>query len=148
MDYDEVRPADSDVSLLQLHAGMFALADRYEVPDLLPVAANKCSVRCLASWKPLEFLSSVQDVYDGTPPSISLLRKTACTAIRRYLPAVLNDGSVSRHYDQIITENPDFAKDLLRSYVINPVFGPYYTCNSHQCMEVLQVRYKQCRKGQ
>jgi hypothetical protein len=41
MDYDEVLPADADDSLLKLHAKMFALADRFEISDLLSVAANK-----------------------------------------------------------------------------------------------------------
>ena len=80
MDYDEVIPLGADVSVLQLHAGMFALADKYEILDLLSVAANKYSARCLTSWEPSEFLSSIPDVYDGTPPSISLYYRDAATA--------------------------------------------------------------------
>jgi hypothetical protein len=148
MDYDEVLPLYADVTILQLHARMFALADKYEIPDLPSVAADKYSARCLTFWKPLEFLSSIQDVYDGTPPSISLLRKIAYTAIRRNLPAMLNDETISKLYDQAVTEYPDFTKDLLQSYVINPVFRHCYTCSSHQRMEILQVRCKNCKKGQ
>jgi hypothetical protein len=148
MDYDEVIPVDADVSVLQLHARMFSLADKFEIPDLLSVAANKYSVRCLSSWEPSEFLSSIRDVYDGTPPSITLLRKIAYTAIRRNLPTMLNDGTISKQYDQTVADLPGFAKDLLQSYITDPVFWRCYTCRSHQCMEVLQVRCKRCKKGQ
>ena len=145
MDYDDILPENADVFLLKLHAKMFALADRFEIPDLLSVVANKYSFRCLTSWEPLEFLSSIQDVYDGRPPSVSSLRRIAYTAIRRNLPAMLDDEIVLGQYDQTVTESPDFAQDLLRSYVMNPVFSRCYTCSSHQGMEILQVRCKQCR---
>jgi hypothetical protein len=148
IDYDEAIPDDSDVSVLQLHAKMFALADKYEIIDLLSVAADKYSARCLTFWEPSEFLSSISDVYNGTPPSISALRRHVYTEIRRKLPAMLNDKTISEHYDQAVTEHPGFAKDLLQSYVVEPVFKHCYTCGSHQRMEVLQLRCKTCRKGQ
>lgn len=148
MDYEDVLPADTDDSLLKLHAKMFALADRFDIPDLLLVAASKYSVRCLTSWEPIEFLASIRDVYKGTPPSLSSLRRAAYTAIRKNLPAMLDDETVLKRYDQTVTENPDFAQDLLRSYVTDPIFMRCYTCSSHQRMEILQVRCKQCRRGQ
>jgi hypothetical protein len=52
MDYDDDIPLDADVSVLQLHARMFALADKYKILDLDSVAANKYSARCLTSWEP------------------------------------------------------------------------------------------------
>jgi hypothetical protein len=148
MDYDEVMPLDADLSVLQLHARMFALADKYEISDLLSVAANKYSARCLTAWEPSEFLSSIPDVYDGTPPSISTLRRHAYTAIRKNLPAMLNDETISNDYDHTVTEHPDFAKDLLQSYVVEPVFKRCHVCSSHQRMEILQMRCKVCKKGQ
>jgi hypothetical protein len=146
--YDEAIPEDSDVSVLQLHARMFALADKFEIIDLLSVPADKYSARCLTSWELSEFLSSIPDVYNGTPPPISALRRHAYTAIRRKLPAMLNDKTIWEHYDQAVTVHPGFAKDLLQSYVVEPVFKHCYTCSSHQRMEVLQLRCKTCRKGQ
>jgi hypothetical protein len=63
MDYDKVLPADADASLLRLHAKMFATAGRFDIPDLLLVAANNCSVRCLTSWEPIELLASIRGVF-------------------------------------------------------------------------------------
>jgi hypothetical protein len=60
---------------------------------------------------------------------------------------MLNDETISNHYDHAVTEHPDFAKDLLQSYV-DPVFKHCYVCRSHQRMEILQVRCKVCKKGQ
>jgi hypothetical protein len=73
---------------------------------------------------------------------------TAYTAIRRNLPTMLNEEAIAEHYERTITENPDFVKDLLRSYVNSPVFRHCYTCGSHQTMETLQVRCKHCKRGQ
>jgi speckle-type POZ protein len=148
MDYDDTLPADADLSLFQLHARMFSLADEYMIPSLLSVAADKYSAQCLGSWNPSEFLSSIHDVYNGTPSRVSRLRRAACTAMRSNLPTMLKEEAIARHYDQTITENPEFAKDLLRSYVRDPVFRHCYTCGLHRIMETLQVRCTHCKRGQ
>jgi hypothetical protein len=60
---------------------------------------------------------------------------------------MLNDETTSKHYDQAVVEHPEFAKDLLQSDVVDPVFERCYVCTSHQRMEVLQVRCKVYKKG-
>lgn len=60
---------------------------------------------------------------------------------------MLDDETVLRQYDQTVTEDPDFAQDLLLSYVMDLLSRRCYTCSSHQRIEILQVRYKQCRRG-
>lgn len=147
MDYDEKLPVEAELSLLQLHAKMFSLADEYIIPGLLSVAAETYSARCLKSWESSEFLSSIHDVYNGTPPSVSLLRKVAYTAIRRNLSTILNEEATAGHYERTVTENPEFTKDLLRSYVNDPVFRHCYTCGSHRDMEILQARCKHRKRG-
>jgi hypothetical protein len=54
---------------------------------------------------------------------------------------MLDDETVLRQYDQTVTEDPDFAQDLLLSYVMDLVSRRCYTCSSHQRIEILQVRY-------
>ena len=146
-EYDDCLPEEADISLLQLHARMFALADQYDIPGLSHLAAEKYFSRCTASWEPLEFLVSLQDVYETTPVSTRLLRNTACTAIRKQLPRMLDNKDVAEMYDKILSGTPDFTKDLLRCYVSNPLYGYCQSCYSYQPMEALQGRCKKCKKG-
>ncbi|OAL42720.1 hypothetical protein IQ07DRAFT_525665, partial [Pyrenochaeta sp. DS3sAY3a] len=148
MDHDEVMPEGTNVSPLQLHAQMFALADRYDISELLSVAAKKYCERCTNSWEPIEFLDSIEDVYELTPASMDSLRKAACVTIRRHLPGILDDSVTAERYEKALSENPDFAKDLLHSYIDKPLFGHCGTCHSEQSMEPLQTRCQRCKKGQ
>lgn len=66
-EYDDCLPEEADVSLLQLHARMFALADQYDIPGLSHLAVEKYFSRCTTSWEPLEFLVSLKDVMKPPP---------------------------------------------------------------------------------
>jgi hypothetical protein len=146
-EYDDCLPEDADVSLLQLHARMFALADQYDIPGLSNLAAEKYSSRCTASWTPLELLVSLQDVYETTALSIRRLRNTACMAVRKHLPEMLDNEEVAEMYEKILSGIPDFTKDLLRCYVSNSLYWHCQSCRSLQPMEVLQGRCKKCKRG-
>jgi hypothetical protein len=146
-DYDDDLPDGTELSLLQLHTRMFALADQYEILNLSTIAAKKYCSRCAVSWTPTEFLASIRDVYGSTPSCVRNLRDSACMAIRKHLPQMLDDESIAKLYEETLTENPDFAKDLLKSYVNEPFYGNCSTCGSNQPMEALQARCKKCRKG-
>lgn len=122
-EYDDCLPEDANVSLLQLHARMFSLADQYDIPSLSNLAAEKYSSRCIASWTPLELLVSLQDVYETTPLSIRRLHNTACMAVRKHLPGMLDNKEVAEMYEKVLSETPDFKKDVLRCYITNPLYG-------------------------
>ncbi|KAJ6284636.1 hypothetical protein J3E71DRAFT_359388 [Bipolaris maydis] len=145
--YDDCLLERADISLLQLHARMFALADWYDIPGLSHLAVKKYSSRCTTSWEPLEFLVSLQDVYGDTPADIKPLRNTACWAIWRHLPEILDNKEVATMYNKTLSEIPDFTKDLLRCYVTIPFIGYCQSCHSYQQMEVLQGRCTKCNKG-
>ena len=137
----------SPISLLQLHARMFALGDRYDIPGLRDVAVKKYSSRCAVSWEPLEFIESLCDVYERTPSSIRHLRNAACILMRKKLPKMLDDKAVAAAYEKILIEVPEFTKDMLGIYVTAPLYGDCSTCGSNQAFEALQVRCNGCGKG-
>ncbi len=89
MDYDDDIPEVTEqetgprLSLLQFHARMFALGDRYDIPGLRVVAVKKYSSRCAASCDPLELIESVYDVYERTTVSVRQLRNAACVLMRK-----------------------------------------------------------------
>jgi hypothetical protein len=126
---------------------MFALGDRYDIPGLRGVAVKKYSSRCAVTWKPLEFLESISDVYESTPASLGQLRKAACVLARKNLPKMLDDESVAIFYEKVLIEVPGFTKDLLQIYVEEPIYGNCRECCSNQAMEVLQARCLKCGKG-
>lgn len=148
MDYDEAFTEGAVEGPLQLHAQMFALADAYDIADLLLKAKAKYAERCAKAWNPLEFLSSVSDVFELTPASVKDLRQVACVAVRRYLPGMLEDPTIAESFDKTLSGNPAFTKDLLESYIKNPLFGYCQTCRSDHGMEPLQTRCQSCSKGQ
>ncbi|EUC39844.1 hypothetical protein COCMIDRAFT_41722 [Bipolaris oryzae ATCC 44560] len=146
-EYDDSLLEEADISLLQLHARMFALADQYDIPGLIHLAAEKYYSRCTTSWEPLELLVSLQDVYETTTVSTKQLRNIACLAIRKHLPEMLDNKEVAEMYNKVLSEIPDFTKDLLRCYTTIPFLGHCLSCHSHQRMEVLQARCMKCKKG-
>jgi hypothetical protein len=135
LDYSDVAPDDSGLSPLQLHAKMFGLADEYDIPRLLGVAASKYSARCVGSWEPLEFLTSIPDVYNATLAQVPLLRHTACMAIRKVLPGMLNEEAVAERYKKTVAENTEFATELLQTYIDSPACIFCSGCNPHQHKE-------------
>jgi len=60
---------------------------------------------------------------------------------------MLDNTDVAEMYEKILAKNQGFAKDLLRSYAHNPLYGNCPPCGSSQLMEALQVRCKKRRKG-
>jgi hypothetical protein len=146
LDYSDVVPVNTEMSPLQLHAKMFGLADEYDIPGLLGVAASKYSARCLDSWEPLEFLTSIPDMCDAAPARISLLRHTACMAIRKKLPEMLNDEAVAERYKKTVAENHEFATDLLQNFIDGPFYQYCYKCESHQYIEVRRDWPNQCKR--
>lgn len=148
MDYNEALAEGERGTPLQIHAQMFALADEYEIADMLLKAQLKYLARCERDWDPPELLSSIPDVFGSTPDSLKELRQIACVAVRKYLPGMLKNTASAGCFERTLSENPTFAKDLLQSYIENPLFGYCQSCCSNHGMDPLQTRCKSCNKGQ
>lgn len=127
---------------------MYILADAYNICELRCVAADKFQAQCVTAWRPSDLFSSIHDVYDTAVPSAARLRNIACTAIRKKIPALIKNETVAGYFDQVLVENPDLAKDLVRDSINNPVLEHCSTCCSQKGMEILQTRCKKWKKGQ
>lgn len=151
MSYDDEleteQEAEDVFSLLQLHARMFALGDRYDIPTLRDIAVKKYMSRVMVSWEPREFLESIYDVYGRTPPSIRQLRDAAAHLMRNNVQKLLKDAMVASVYDKVLDDIPEFTKDMLGVYVKAPLYGGSIRCGSNQAGEALQGRCKRCGKG-
>ena len=138
---------EAGLSPLQLHARMFSLADQYDVLDLDNLAAEKYRTRCIASWEPLEFLRSIPVVYESSADCMRRLRDIACATCRHHLPGMLDGEDIAQVFEMTLLEVPDFAKDLLVSYIHNPLYGRCSSCGPDQAMRALQARCKKCSRG-
>jgi hypothetical protein len=144
-DYDDDLSETANTSVVQLHAQMFLLADQYDIPGLLFIAAKKFRARCVDSW---DALHSMRNLYKLTPPSMIGLREFACVVIPGHLPEMLDDAVTAECFEKTVLEVPEFTKDLLNGYIDRPLMGYCDTCRSNQSMECLQTRCQNCNKGQ
>jgi hypothetical protein len=153
MNYDDEIPEEAGhktrppISLLQLHARMFTLGDRYDILGLRDVAVKKYSARAAVSGVSLELLESIYDVYKGTYAFIRQLRDTASVLVRKNLLKMLNEAAIATAYEKVLTEVPEFTKELLGIYIKAALYGECYTCGPNQGMEAIQVRCMRCGKG-
>ena len=159
---DEERP-----SAPRLHAQVFALTEMYQVDTLQGLAVTKYSTALGMTPKIEELLDSIPDIYQLTPASVRGLRDKAVVAFRLFLmqtgpprqPGCLSGPKPSGDegeaavdtlmaaYD-IEAESPEFAKDLLRSYIRSPLLGYCHCKPEHlQPTEALQMRCLACGKG-
>jgi len=134
-----------NLSVLQTHARVFALADKYHVDALLLLSVAHYSNR-LQDADIIEFLDSVPDVYQLTPDSIRQLRDKAVKYARFNLAKHIVYASVKRAYDNVANTTPDFIKDLLDLYMEAPLVGKCWNCGPCQALETVQSRCLQCGK--
>ncbi|PKX97833.1 uncharacterized protein P174DRAFT_502313 [Aspergillus novofumigatus IBT 16806] len=118
---EEDDSAYSHMSALQLHARLFAMADKYNMKDLCALSAEKYSSRLEKDFNIIEFLESSPDVYHLTAPQVQTLRNLVLHFARKNLENALHHSLHSKIYDDITCEVPTFTKDLLNSYIASPI---------------------------
>jgi len=119
MDYDdEVKGIEGkDISRLQVHVRMFAIGDKFDIPVLRSLAAEKYGNRCSLSWNDLEFLGSIREIYTSTPDSIPELRNVAVSVALCKVQDMQKSKDVKEVYEGLLKEVPEFARHLLSEYV-------------------------------
>lgn len=163
------RSDDEELSALRIHARMFALADMYQVDGLQKLAVAKYGKAMNKNPRIEDILESIPDVYQLTPSSVRLLRSVAVLALRLQLERSKRSrqptsgdpapsGSETRGaaktfmaaYNELATESPEFLKDLLYSYIRNPLLGHCLHCGGSDQLrptEALQMKCLACGKG-
>lgn len=129
-----------DISALQLHARVFALADKYDVQGLCELVMAKYYSRLEDDFNAVEFLESIPDVYHLTPPEIGTQRTLAIHFARKFLEKTLHDTAYKKIYHDITLQVPTFTKYLLDSYIASPILADCVNCGSAKPMQALQAR--------
>lgn len=135
------------ISALELHAQLFALADKYNIRQLCDLAAERYISRLKSSSDPLEYLESIPDVYFSTHPPKSSLREVVLRFARDNLEQLLTKQTIREKYDRIAVEVPSFVKDVLDAFIEAPLLGDCFNCGYRQPMLALQARCRKCRRG-
>jgi hypothetical protein len=135
-----------DISASQLHARVFALADKYDVQGLCDLATAKYRSRLESDFDVVELLESIPDVY-STPCEVHALRALVTIYARNGLEKALHDSSYTKIYDQITSQVPTFTKDLLDSYIASPILADCQNCGPTRPMQVLQAKCRKCGRG-
>lgn len=117
------------VSGLQVHARMFALGDKYDIPALREFAVTKFATRLRGFSTHLDVLECVSDVYQLTPPSVIHLRDLLSKETRVRLERYLKYAGSREAFESIIAEVPEFATDVLDVYMNSPLQGQCMMCN-------------------
>ena len=135
------------MSSLRLHAQLFALGDKYCIPELCDIATEKFSARLKTECDPLDYLDSISDVFFSPLSHNDRLKKLVVLYSRNNLRDQLQHASVRAKYNSIAAETPDFVKELLDTYLDAPLLGDCANCGRAKPMSALQVRCQKCGRG-
>jgi hypothetical protein len=135
------------ISALQLHAQLFALGDKYCIPELCDAAAEKYSNRTADHFDPFEYLDSIPNVFFSPSSHNGELKELAVRLSRDNLGFHLRDISIRTKYDLVAAQAPDFVKEVLDTYFNAPLFGDCQNCGRRRPMSALQARCRKCGRG-
>ncbi|KAI1828216.1 BTB/POZ protein [Xylaria intraflava] len=123
----DARPGmyDSEsASRLQMHARVFALADKYQIDELETLSAREYTVSLHDKVDISPFLGSIHDVFNLTPQSKRAMRIAAINFAKNYLGAAMRGSSdLQTRFNDTARDIPDFAQELLESFLMAPVPG-------------------------
>ncbi len=159
--YEELPSADFDRSSEQgsdklystspmvLHARMASLADMYLVDGLRHLSEAKFKEAVHQETDTLVLLGAISEVYSLQFGSCRIFRDIIIGSIRERTAQPPFDVDIKGQLEGVIAEVPDFAIDLLKSYIYQPVLGRCHMCGRDQLVSVepLQCRCKRCGKG-
>jgi len=141
----EVDPEHEPSATLSIHAQMFTLADKYDLPALMSLAKQKYeSLQAKISLH--DCLPSISEVYT-LPSSGNSLRNSAVCYAREQLKQGLGEEKVRAAIWQVVNEAPDYGFDLLESFVNIPLKGNCRDCGPNQGAIALQARCTSCNRG-
>lgn len=126
-------------SVLVVHAEMFALADKYAIEGLETLAAYKYERDLRRQQDAHEFFLSIPAVYELTPGSSRGLRDKVLCFARERLGRFITLAEVKEEFDSLTIEMPEFAKELLDSFLRHPMMGYCYGCGRDKLVPVMPL---------
>lgn len=94
---------------LLFHIRIYAMADRYEVPSLQALAADKFREVAKKSWHTAGFLEAIEELYTLTLESDGRMGRTIATIVHQHRDRLME----SERMKQLIRHFPTFGHDLM-----------------------------------
>jgi hypothetical protein len=135
------------LSELRLHAELYAVADKYGLPSLADHAKSRFIATIHDSWDPYGFLESINAIYTLTPGSNRGLRDVAVARTRLQGKKDFPEGRAHALMKRICLQVPEYAFDIVDSFMQKPILGRCRDCGPNQKVEALQLRCLRCGKG-
>jgi hypothetical protein len=149
-DYSAVTTSEDEkdpFTILDLHAKVFALADKYDAQSLCEQAINQYRQR-LKGCGAHEFMASIGTVYGNPSPTFRPLRNVVVQYAQAQLQRMARQQKDVRDaLLEIVQEFPEFAKDICEAWIENTTQGSCFDCGPAQPLEILQARCLSCGKG-
>lgn len=113
IEYSEPDNNASDPVALHTLAGIYILAEKYQLPELLALCLRKMSLCINLTADPTGFLDLALVIYKGTPDSDTVFRpyfREHCSAVLIELGKLEDEGEQT--VNEYINEGGTFAKDI------------------------------------
>ena len=134
-------------SELRLHAELYAAADKYGLPSLADYAKSRYIATVHESSSPYDFLESIDAIYTLTPESDRGLRDVAVARTRLHGIHDFPEEKAQALMRKICLQVPEYAFDIVDSFMQKPILGRCRDCGPDQRLEALQLRCLRCGKG-
>ncbi|KAJ6145457.1 hypothetical protein N7470_009352 [Penicillium chermesinum] len=135
------------ISVLQLHAQIFILGDKYCIAELCDTAVEKYLTRIEEQFDPLEFLDSLPDVFFTELEKNMELRTAAIRISRQRLVSCFQDAAVRGKYESIAAQVPGFVRGLLGTFLDAQLLGTARACGPGNPMLASLVKCRGCGRG-
>lgn len=133
------------ISPLRVHAIVFVLADKYLIEGLQALSAANYAKELGREPNVCNFIRSLPDVYTLTPDSSRGLRDEALEFARETLAVSLASPETKDSYEKLAADDPGFIKDLLDSFLQQPLKGSCSDCGRANLVPVEAIRCR-CKK--
>jgi hypothetical protein len=107
--FDYSDDGDRDLPQMVFNVKVYALADKYDIPKLKPLAIEKFEKVAKANWNTTDFALSISAIYESTPSSDRGLRDPAVKLAARHSNKLLMENKV---FEEMMAEVAEFGKDL------------------------------------
>ncbi len=144
--YNEPINESKDVRLqLQVQVLTYNLADKYDVPALMGLAKEQFKATLKKGPTAEEYLSVIRYAYNIPTPR-NALRIIAVDYARLKFRSIMQspDLDIVR---TTLQDEPEFAFDVLQSFVNTPLKGHCHNCGPNQNTEAINARCNKCGKG-
>jgi len=101
--------SEGDAAQLLLHAMMYEVADKYDIPGLSVLAKEKFARSCEAFWNTEGFVTAAEHALTTTPDSDTGLRQLLCQTIVAHIELINKPGIAT-----LLSNHTGFAHGVLR----------------------------------